>query len=78
MVSCKKGPTRHAYAWQIGTFRQDTLDISVLACQARSLVITLNLHNNISRDKAVEALTALDISYKSFKQLHNAELSSKS
>ena len=27
MVSCQKGPTRHAYAWQIGTFWQDTLQI---------------------------------------------------
>ena len=27
MVSCQKGPTRHAYAWQIGPFRQDTLDV---------------------------------------------------
>ena len=26
-VSCWKGPTRHAYAWQIGPFWQDTLDI---------------------------------------------------
>ena len=26
-VSCKKGPTCHAYAWQIGHFWQDTLDI---------------------------------------------------
>ena len=26
-VSCQKGPTRHAYAWQIGPFCQDTLDI---------------------------------------------------
>ena len=25
-VSCKKGPTRHAYAWQIGPFWQDTLE----------------------------------------------------
>ena len=24
MVSCEKGPTRHAYAWQIGPFWQDT------------------------------------------------------
>ena len=22
----QKGPTRHAYAWQIGPFSQDTLD----------------------------------------------------
>ena len=28
MVSCQKGPTRHAYAWQIEPFWQDTLDIS--------------------------------------------------
>ena len=26
MVSCQKGPTRHAYTWQIGPFWQDTLD----------------------------------------------------
>ena len=24
---CQKGPTRHAYAWQIGPFRQDALDM---------------------------------------------------
>ena len=27
MVSCQKGPTRHAYALHIGLFWQDTLDI---------------------------------------------------
>ena len=27
-VSCQKGPTRHAYAWQIGPFWQDTIDVS--------------------------------------------------
>ena len=27
MVSCQKGPTHHAYAWQIGPFWQDTLNI---------------------------------------------------
>ena len=27
MASCQKGLTRHAYAWQIGPFWQDTLDI---------------------------------------------------
>ena len=26
-VSCQKNPTRHAYAWQIGPFWQDTLDL---------------------------------------------------
>ena len=27
MLSCQKDPNRHAYAWQIGPFWQDTLDI---------------------------------------------------
>ena len=27
MVSCQKGPTWHAYAWQIGPFWQDTLEL---------------------------------------------------
>ena len=27
MVSCQNGPTRHAYAWKIGPFWQDTLDV---------------------------------------------------
>ena len=27
MIFCQKGPTRHAHAWQIGPFWQDTLDI---------------------------------------------------
>ena len=29
MVSCQKGPTRHAYTWQIGPFWQDTLDMAL-------------------------------------------------
>ena len=27
MVSCQKGPTRHAYAWQLGPFWQDTIEL---------------------------------------------------
>ena len=27
MVSCQKGPTRHAYVWQIGPFWQDNLEM---------------------------------------------------
>ena len=27
MISSQKGPNRHAYAWQIGPFWQDTLDM---------------------------------------------------
>ena len=29
-ISCQKGLTRHAYAWQIGSFLHDTLDMSIL------------------------------------------------
>ena len=29
-VSCQKGPTRHAYAWQIGPFWQDTLNVFMM------------------------------------------------
>ena len=32
-----KGPTRHAYAWQIGPFWQDTLDICMIALYNRVL-----------------------------------------
>ena len=35
MVSCQKGLTRHAYAWQIGPFWQDTLEVS---CNSISLI----------------------------------------
>ena len=28
-VSYQKGPTRHAYAWQIGPFSQDILDLII-------------------------------------------------
>ena len=30
-VSCQKGPTHHAYAWQIGPFWQDTLDLCLIS-----------------------------------------------
>ena len=32
MVFCQKSPTRHAYAWQIGPFWQDTLVMSWAKC----------------------------------------------
>ena len=43
MVSCQKGPTRHAYAWQIGPFWQDTIEI-------------LSMHFGIREMGLVEAL----------------------
>ena len=33
MVSCQKGPTRHAYAWQIEPFWQNTLELYVAFLQ---------------------------------------------
>ena len=42
MVSCQEGPTRHAYAWQIGPFWQDTLDVSWWTCQDKGLSGLIN------------------------------------
>ena len=36
MASRQKGPTRHAYAWQIGPFWQDTLDLKMKSMGAWS------------------------------------------
>ena len=41
---CQKGPTRHVYAWQIGTFWQDTLDVcDVIIFNVITLVTLDNL-----------------------------------
>ena len=37
MISCLKGPTRHTYAWQIGPFWQDTLDMRHSASMNKKL-----------------------------------------
>ena len=31
-VSCQKGPTRHAYAWRVGPFWRDTLELWDVCC----------------------------------------------
>ena len=49
MVSCQKGPTRHAYAWQIGPFWQDTLDVcnsNVLCLQMLQRLAVWGHHHN--------------------------------
>ena len=49
MVSCQKGPTRHAYAWQIGPFWQDTLDLSHQLQSAQvALVQPIKSHSTLS------------------------------
>ena len=40
-VSCQKGSTRHAYAWQIGPFLQDALDYTWIHFQKS---ICMNIH----------------------------------
>ena len=40
-VSCQKGPTRHAYAWQIGPFWQDTLEVLL---EINHVIVTLHCH----------------------------------
>ena len=51
-VSCQKGPTRHAYAWQIGPFWQDILDMrnrnhpTPNAISYRLVIHTIHLRNH--------------------------------
>ena len=41
MVSCQKGPTRHAYAWRVGPFWQDTIDLTAFhLCETEITVVT--------------------------------------
>ena len=47
-VSCQKGPTHHAYAWQIGHFWQDTLDI--LECSSRKDISAVDISQVLSTD----------------------------
>ena len=42
MVSCQKGPSRHAYAWQIGPFWQDTLDVYYCQCSCVWLPVSMS------------------------------------
>ena len=49
MVSCQKGPTHHAHAWQIGPFWQDTLNVCMPGTYATNHVWAhdwnlLNIH----------------------------------
>ena len=44
IVFCQKGPTRHAYAWQIGPFWQDILDILSVMKQVSPFLHNMTLH----------------------------------
>ena len=43
MVSCQMGHSRHAYAWQVGPFWQDTLDICAY-CKIKHLCLDTYPH----------------------------------
>ena len=58
-VSCQKGPTRHAYAWQIGPFWKDTLDlwemgntvylyVNIMADLSKSITMSLMLCHGVT------------------------------
>ena len=51
-VSCQKGPTRHAYAWQIGPFWQDTL---VLLC-LQQCTYTVCISHQVRPDPVLHGL----------------------
>ena len=37
--SCQKGPTRHAYAWQIGPYWQDTFELWISSSNTYHILI---------------------------------------
>ena len=45
-VSCQKGPTRHANAWQIGPFWQDTLGTYHIAFMGSHCILEVTLYLN--------------------------------
>ena len=55
-VSCEKGPSRHAYAWQIGPFWQDTLEILSVCWQVAG-----KYHDGRSFDQCCETVNEENI-----------------
>ena len=62
MVSCQKGPTRHAYTWQIGPFWQDTLYLSLPLYNAELLLI-IHQCTDIVLINSVPAMYVVKYSY---------------
>ena len=58
-VSCKKGPTHHAYAWQIGPFWQDTLDIRCVEFSLWLKCVVMRTTFTVISDNKVAILTTL-------------------
>ena len=56
MVACQKGPTCHAYPWQIGPFWQDTLDMWNLF----PFTVILPLTSQTMHEKTTQAVVRLE------------------
>ena len=63
-ISCQKGPTRHAYAWQIGPFWQDTLEMfhdnkvnSLITCITESKMFMIHGYLNEITQQQSDAIT---------------------
>ena len=42
-ASCQKGPTRHAYAWQMGPFWQDTTEFTYCVSNIDNIIVAFFL-----------------------------------
>ena len=63
MVSCQKGPTRHAYAWQMGPLWQDTHDFWCLLLATDAYPEPLKLWNAIKVNILYHAVTICCCNY---------------
>ena len=69
MVSCQKGLTRHAYAWQIGPFWQDTLDTWChIPCSSLFKAMTFRLSSSIRPHRTQSSKTSIKVQTFSFKK----------
>ena len=67
-VSSQKGPTRHTYAWQIGPFWQDILELS---CYMKQYAENLNVKPNIVLDKITFQLFAYCVCFSTNNKMIN-------
>ena len=79
-VSCQKGPTHHAYAWQIGPFWQDTLDMwHHLPMSDRNITeVPFHLYQISMLDSIIEEIAHTNTHYLIHWQIHiNGQTSSR-
>ena len=61
MVSCQKGPTRHAYAWQIGPFWQNTIEVWLASTESHCHILCIKLVSPSSKHGAIKRANAFDL-----------------